>query len=329
MPFYRLFLLILLFMQRAQAQDLAPAEEPPVVKVTERIAELCTIDLRIEDKMRERPTHDYVRNGTPSLFAALKVATSEMIGQSQRRHRHQVFFEFHNDLDSKRKREPVFEIHMVLDNYGTHKTAAVKRWFLRHPEYHLHFTPTSGSWLNQVERFFEEIREKRIRRGEFRSVASIEAAIRECHDHHNTSPKHFRWNADADLILNRVKNVFERTSDSRYSSFMHERGRNRPERLAPAFSDPELSDRRNPGFRDTPIDSILRANMRYVTHCGCERGVATALRLIRDRFRRDHKQAMRVGRISGASWPRSGLELQMSRKIACSGKVSESPEPAA
>ena len=90
----------------------------------------------------------------------------------------------------------------------------MKRWFLRHPEYHLHFTPTSSSWLNQVERFFAEITEKRIRRGVFRSVAALEAAIREYLEHHNASPKPFAWTADADLILDRVKKVCKRTSDS-------------------------------------------------------------------------------------------------------------------
>jgi transposase len=162
----------------------------------------------------ERPTHDYVRNGTTSLFAALNVATGEVIGQCHRRHRQQEFLKFLNELDSKLTREPGVEVHLVLDNYGTHKTAAVKRWFLRHPEYHLHFTPTSGSWLNLVERFFAEITEKRIRRGAFRSVAALEAAIREYLEHHNASPKPFKWTADADLILDRVKKVIERTSDS-------------------------------------------------------------------------------------------------------------------
>jgi transposase len=162
----------------------------------------------------ERPTHDYVRTGTTSLFAALNVATGEVIGQCHRRHRHQEFLKFLNELDAKVPREPGVEIHLVLDNYGTHKTAAVKRWFLRHPEYHLHFTPTSGSWLNLVERFFGEITEKRIRRGAFRSVAALEAAIREYLEHHNASPKPFKWTADADLILDRVKKVVERTSDS-------------------------------------------------------------------------------------------------------------------
>lgn len=166
----------------------------------------------------ERPTHDYVRNGTTSLFAALNVATGEVIGQCHRRHRHQEFLKFLKQLDAKLAREPGVEIHLVLDNYETHKTAAVKRWFLRHPEYHRHFTPTSGSWLNLVERFFGEITEKRIRRGAFRSVAALEAAIREYLEHHNASPKPFVWTADADLILDRVKKVIERTSDSGHES---------------------------------------------------------------------------------------------------------------
>ncbi len=162
----------------------------------------------------ERHTHDYVRNGTTSLFAALNVATGEVIGKCRRRHRHQEFLRFLEEIDARVPREPGMEIHPVLDNYATHKTPAVKRWFLRHPEYHIHFTPTSSSWLNLVERFFAEITEKRIRRGVFRSVAALEAAIREYLEHHNASPKPFVWTADADLILNRIKRVCERTSDS-------------------------------------------------------------------------------------------------------------------
>ncbi len=162
----------------------------------------------------ERHTHDYVRNGTTSLFAALNVATGEVIGKCHRRHRHQEFLKFLEEIDAKVPKEPGAEIHLVLDNYATHKTPAVKRWFLRRPEYHLHFTPTSGSWLNLVERFFAAITERRIRRGVFRSVAALEAAIREYLEHHNADPKPFVWTADADLILDRVKRVCERTSDS-------------------------------------------------------------------------------------------------------------------
>ena len=118
------------------------------------------------------------------------------------------------EIDAKVPREPGVEIHLVLDNYATHKTPAVKRWFPRHPEYRLHLTPTSGSWLNLVERSFAEITEKRIRRGVSRSVAALEAAIREYLEHHTASPKPFVWTADADSILNRIKRVCERTSDS-------------------------------------------------------------------------------------------------------------------
>jgi transposase len=170
--------------------------------------------LPLKPGQAERHTHDYVRNGTTSLFAALNVATGFVIGKCHRRHRHQEFLRFLEEVDAKLQRDPGVEVHLVLDNYATHKTPAVKRWFLRHPEYHLHFTPTSSSWLNQVERFFGEITEKRIRRGVFRSVPALEAAIREYLEHHNANPKPFKWTADADLILNRIKKVIERTSDS-------------------------------------------------------------------------------------------------------------------
>lgn len=106
------------------------------------------------------------------------------------------------------------EVHLVLDNYGTHKTAKVIRWFARHPRYHLHFTPTSGSWVNQVERWFAEITEKRIRRGSFTSVPSLEKAIQEYLDHHNENPKPFVWTADADLILGKIQRLCERIFNS-------------------------------------------------------------------------------------------------------------------
>jgi transposase len=162
----------------------------------------------------ERGTHDYVRHGTTSLFAALEVATGRIIGKCHTRHRHQEFLKFLDLIDTSVPKEPGCTIHLVMDNYGTHKTPKVKRWFLRHPEYHLHFIPTSSSWLNQVERFFAEITEKRLRRGAFRSVPSLEQAITEYLAQHNRNPKPFVWTADADLILNRVKRVCERTSNS-------------------------------------------------------------------------------------------------------------------
>jgi transposase len=162
----------------------------------------------------ERGTHDYERNGVTSLFAALNVATGEVIGKCHSRHRQQEFIKFLDHVDATLIKDPGISIHWVMDNYGTHKTPKVKRWFQRHPEYHLHFIPTSSSWLNQVERFFAEITEKRIRRGSFRSVKDLEKAIKEYLENHNKDPKPFVWTATADKILNRIVEVCERTSDS-------------------------------------------------------------------------------------------------------------------
>src|SRR3954451_20385277 len=197
---------------------LAPPDRALVLCVDEK-AQVQALDrtqplLPLRPGQVERRPHDYARHGTTSLFAAPDVAAGRVIGKCHRRHRAQEFLKFLDHLDETVAREDGVEIHLIMDNYGTHKTAAVKRWFLRHPEYHLHFTPTSGSWLNLVERFFAEITEKRIRRGVFRSVAALEAAIREYLEHHNASPRPFVWTADADLILERVKKVCERTSDS-------------------------------------------------------------------------------------------------------------------
>jgi transposase len=162
----------------------------------------------------ERGTHDYERNGVTSLFAALNVATGEVIGKCHSRHRQQEFVKFLDHVDATLVKEPDVSIHLVMDNYGTHKTPKVKRWLQRHPEYQLHFIPTSSSWLNQVERFFAEITEKRIRRGSFRSVKDLEKAIKEYLDNHNKDPKPFVWTATADKILNRIVGVCERISDS-------------------------------------------------------------------------------------------------------------------
>jgi transposase len=197
---------------------MSPPERAIVLCVDEK-SQVQALDrtqplLPLRPGQAERHTHDYVRNGTTSLFAALNVATGEVIGRCHRRHRAREFLKFLDEVHARVAREPGAEVHLVLDNYATHKTPAVKRWFLRHPEYRLHFTPTSGSWLNLVERFFAEITEKRIRRGAFRSVAALEAAIREYLEHHNASPKPFVWTADADLILDRIKRICERTSAS-------------------------------------------------------------------------------------------------------------------
>jgi transposase len=162
----------------------------------------------------ERGTHDYVRRGTTSLFAALDVATGRVIGKCHRRHRHQEFVKFLADIDAAVPVEDGVNIHLVMDNYATHKTPAVKRWLGRHPRFVVHFTPTSASWLNQVERFFAEITEKRIRRGVFRSVRELEQAIEAYLVEHNRDPKPFKWTATADLILRRVEELCKRTCNS-------------------------------------------------------------------------------------------------------------------
>jgi transposase len=169
--------------------------------------------LPLRPGLPEQRTNDYERHGTTSLFAALDIATGKVVGECHRRHRHQEFLKFMETVDSAVPAD-AGEIHLVLDNYGTHKTPKVIRWFARHPRYHLHFTPTSGSWVNQVERWFGEITEKRIRRGSFKSVPSLEKAIREYLDYNNAKPKPFVWTADADLILGKIQRLCERISNS-------------------------------------------------------------------------------------------------------------------
>jgi len=154
----------------------------------------------------ERRTHDYVRHGTSSLFAGLLVKTGVLIGKCQRRHRHQEFIKFLKAIDEVVcATEPAdASIHIVLDNYATHKTPAVQRWLRRHPRYHLHFTPTSASWLNQVERVFADLTEKQLRRGVFTSVDALERTALAYLDERNADAKPFVWTADADTILRRV-----------------------------------------------------------------------------------------------------------------------------
>ena len=169
--------------------------------------------LPLRPGLPEQRTQDYERHGTTSLFAALDVATGKVIGECHRRHRHQEFLKFLELVDSNIP-PGEREVHLVLDNYGTHKSPKVIRWFARHPRYHLHFTPIGGSWVNQVERWFGEITEKRIRRGSFASVRSLEQAIRQYLEHNNEKPKPFVWTADADLILGKIQRLCERTSNS-------------------------------------------------------------------------------------------------------------------
>lgn len=157
----------------------------------------------------ERHTHDSVRHGTTSLFAALEVATGRVIGECFRRHRHQEFVKFLTVVDAAVPQEEGVRVHLILDNYSTHKTPAVKRWLRRHPRYVLHFTPTSGSWLNLVERFFGQLTEQRLRRGVFSSVAELERAITEYLEKHNRDPKPFVWTASAELIFSKIKDTYK------------------------------------------------------------------------------------------------------------------------
>jgi transposase len=169
--------------------------------------------LPLRPGLPEQRTNDYERHGTTSLFAALDIATGKVIGKCHRRHRHQEFLKFMRMVDASIPAD-AGEIHLVLDNYGTHKTPEVVRWFARHPRYHLHFTPTSGSWVNQVERWFALITEQRIRRGSFTSVSSLEKSIQEYLAANNRHPKPFVWTASADLILGKIQRLCERINNS-------------------------------------------------------------------------------------------------------------------
>lgn len=160
----------------------------------------------------ERRTHDYKRHGTTSLFAALDVATGTVIGELHRRHRSAEFRKFLDTIDNAVPGD--LDVHLILDNYGTHKTAAIRRWLAKRPRFHVHFTPTSSSWLNLVERFFAALTEKQIRRGAHRSVRELETAIKQYLAVTNQSPKPFVWTMSADEILASVARYCARTSGS-------------------------------------------------------------------------------------------------------------------
>ncbi|OKI40593.1 IS630 family transposase [Micromonospora sp. CB01531] len=159
-----------------------------------------------------RVTHDYVRHGTTSLFAALDVATGKVIGQTQRKHRHQEFLRFLRTID--RATPPGLELHLVLDNYATHKTPAIQQWLLKHPRFHLHFTPTYSSWLNLVERWFAELTNRKLRRSAHRSVAALEADVTAWIEAWNADPKPFIWTKTADDILETIAAYCQRINDS-------------------------------------------------------------------------------------------------------------------
>ena len=159
----------------------------------------------------ERRTHDYRRHGTTPLFAALDLATGKVIGELHRRHRSKEFLAFLRTIDTH---VPLaLDVHLIMDNYGTHKTPTVKGWLARHPRFHVHFTPTSGSWLNLVERWFALISERQIKRGTHRSTLELERAIRDYLDIYNDAPQPFVWTKTADQILDSVARFCKRISD--------------------------------------------------------------------------------------------------------------------
>jgi transposase len=186
---------------------LNPPEKALVLSVDEK-SQIQALDrtqplLPMRPGIPERQTHDYARYGTTTLFAALNVLDGTVIGQCQPRHRHQEFVKFLNNIDRSVPRRR--QVHLILDNYGTHTHADVKEWLSAHPRYHLHFTPTSASWLNLVERFFAEITDRRIRRGTFRSVSELIQAIAAYIRQRNKAPKPFIWTAKPTGILRKIK----------------------------------------------------------------------------------------------------------------------------
>ena len=160
-------------------------------------------------------THDYKRNGTATLFAALNTLDGSIISMCDDRHRHQEWLRFLRLIDQATPSEKT--IHLIQDNYATHKHPQVQRWLARHPRFHVHFTPTSSSWLNMVERFFRDLTHKRLRRSVFHDVEDLIQAIRAYIDHHNRQPKPFIWTAKASDILEKVKRA-RASLDNRHSA---------------------------------------------------------------------------------------------------------------
>jgi transposase len=160
----------------------------------------------------ERRTHDYVRHGTTSLFAALDAATGSVIGELHRRHRSLEFRKFLDTIEAAVPED--LDVHLVMDNYGTHKTALVRRWFAKRPRFQVHFTPKGASWINLVERWFAELTQKQIRRGVHRSTLQLEAAIKDYLRIYSRNPKPFIWTKTADEILASVARFCRRISDS-------------------------------------------------------------------------------------------------------------------
>ena len=184
-------------------------DEKPQIQALDRTQPL----LPMQPGQVERRTHDYKRHGTTTLFAALNAKTSDVITQFHQRHRSAQFREFLDLIDAQVPR--ALDVHVIMDNYSTHKTALIRQWFAKRPRFHVHFTPTYGSWLSLVERWFAELTNKQIRRGAFRSVPALKAAIQEFIDAHQADPKPFVWTKSADEILASIARFAQRTVDAR------------------------------------------------------------------------------------------------------------------
>ncbi len=185
---------------------LSPPEKALVLSVDEK-SQIQALDrtqpgLPMKKGRCETMTHDYKRNGTTTLFAALNMLDGTVIGECMARHRSQEFIRFLKTIDANTPKQ--LDLHLIVDNYCTHKSPSVKRWLKKHPRFQLHFIPTSSSWLNMVERWFGEITRKRIRRGVFQSVRDLKTAIMNYVNSHNRDPKIFTWTKDADTILAKV-----------------------------------------------------------------------------------------------------------------------------
>jgi transposase len=180
-------------------------DEKPQIQALERAQPILPMDLG----MPERQTHNYIRHGTLDLFAALNVATGEVIAKTKKQHRSKDFVSFLRELD--KAVEDDLEVHVILDNLSAHKSEVVKRWLLRNPRFQLHFTPTYASWLNLVERFFALLTEEALRRGSHTSIPQLRKAIFDYVDVHNEEGKPFVWTKTADEILDKIREFGERT----------------------------------------------------------------------------------------------------------------------
>lgn len=190
---------------------LNPPERALVLSVDEK-SQIQALDrtaplLPLRPGIPARQSHDYTRHGTTTLFAALSLLDGKIIGQCLPRHRSREFIRFLNQIDEHTPAD--LDLHLIVDNYATHKSPPVKRWLKRHPRFHFHFIPTSSSWLNLVERWFGEITRKRIRRGTFQSVPELIAAIETYLAEHNRNPKAFVWTKSAEAILNKIAHCKE------------------------------------------------------------------------------------------------------------------------